>query len=56
MAEKIFDDIPTEQAYAHTGMFLGWIIENNLFSKKFKENSKYHINRFQFRQITSTQI
>ncbi|MGE7875072.1 hypothetical protein [Bacillus paramycoides] len=50
------EDLPNEQAYVHTGMFLGWIIENNLFSKEFEEKSKDDINRFKLRQITGTQI
>lgn len=50
------EDLPIEQAYVHTGMFLGWIIENNLFSKEFEERSKDDINRFKLRQITGTQI
>lgn len=50
------EDLPIEQAYVHTGMFLGWIIENNLFSIAFEEKSKDDINRFKHRQITGTQI
>ncbi|WP_374202593.1 hypothetical protein [Bacillus cereus group sp. BfR-BA-01310] len=50
------EDLPIEQAYVHTGMFLGWIIENNLFSKEFEEKYKDDINRFKLRQITGTQI
>lgn len=50
------EDLPIEQAYVHTGMFLGWIIENNLFSKEFEEKSRDDINEFKLRQITGTQI
>lgn len=50
------EDLPIEQAYVHTGMFLGWIIENNLYSKAFEEKSQDDINKFKLRQITGTQI
>lgn len=54
--DDIPEDLPIEQAYVHTGMFLGWIIEKNLYSKEFEEKSKDDINRFKLRQITGTQI
>ena len=28
-------ELPMEQAFVHTGMFLSWIIDNNLFSDEF---------------------
>lgn len=26
-------ELPMEQAFVHTGMFLGWVIDNNLFKE-----------------------
>ncbi|MDA1762103.1 hypothetical protein PDK32_17655 [Bacillus cereus] len=37
-------------------MFLGWIIEHNLFSQEFEEESQDEINQFKLRQMTGTQI
>ncbi|OFD48145.1 hypothetical protein BWGOE3_24970 [Bacillus mycoides] len=54
--DNLPEDLPIEQAYVHTSMFLGWIIENNLFSKEFEVKYKDDINRFKLRQITGTQI
>ncbi|MES1054016.1 hypothetical protein FOA24_35080 [Bacillus thuringiensis] len=49
-------ELSIEQAFVHTGMFLGWIIENNLFSKEFFEETQDEINKFKLRQMTGTQI
>lgn len=45
-----------DQAFVHTGMFLGWIIDNNLFSKEFEEETTHEIRRFKQRELTGTQI
>jgi hypothetical protein len=37
-------------------MFLGWIIDNNLFSKEFEEETIMEIKRFKHRELTGTQI
>ncbi|CRK84799.1 hypothetical protein BN000_04849 [Neobacillus massiliamazoniensis] len=37
-------------------MFLGWIIDNNLFSKEFEEETIMVIKRFKHRELTGTQI
>ena len=50
------NDISTNQAFVHTGMFLGWIIDNNLFSEEFEEETKTEINKFKQRDISGTQI
>ncbi len=49
-------ELPIEQAYVHTGMYLGWIIDNELFSTWFKEESLDDIEEFKKREITGTQI
>lgn len=50
------NDISTNQAFVHTGMFLGWIIDNNLFSEEFGEETQTEINKFKQRDISGTQI
>lgn len=48
------DSLPIEQAYVHIGIFLGWIIDNDLYSEYFEEESEIQIYRFKNRQITCT--
>lgn len=43
-------------AYIHTGMYLGWIIDNNLVSEFFEEESSEDIKKFKQRKMTGTQI
>lgn len=50
------NDLPLKQAFVHTGMFLGWIIENELFSQEFNQESKSEIEKLKDRQMTGTQI
>lgn len=50
------NDISSDQAFVHTGMFLGWIIDNNLFSKEFEEETQIEINKFKQRDISGTHI
>lgn len=45
--------LPIEQAYVHIGIYLGWIIENNLISDYFEEEAETEIYRFKRREITS---
>ncbi len=49
-------ELPMEQAFVHTGMFLGWIIDNNLFSDEFLEETEEEINKFKLRKMTGTQV
>ncbi len=49
-------DLPREQAYIHTGMYLGWIIDNNLCSEEFKNETIDEILQFKQKEITGTQI
>ena len=47
-------NLPIEQAYVHIGMYLGWVIENNLFSEYFEEEASNQIFRFKRREISCT--
>ncbi|MFL0268058.1 hypothetical protein [Candidatus Clostridium radicumherbarum] len=49
-------DIPREQVYIHTGMYLGWIIDNDLFSEEFKNETIDEILKFKQKKVTGTQI
>ena len=44
------------QAFVHTGMFLGWVIDHDLYSGFFKEESQRLISGFKNRQITGPQV
>lgn len=44
------------QAYVHTGMYLGWVIDNDLYSEDFKKESNDLIQAFKERKKTGTQI
>lgn len=47
-------DLPIEQAYVHIGMYLGWVIDNELYSEYFEDEADIQIYRFQNRQISCT--
>jgi hypothetical protein len=44
--------MPIENAYTHIGMYLGWVIDNKLFSSFFEEETELQILRFKRRQIS----
>lgn len=46
--------LPIEQAYVHIGIYLGWIIENDLYSEYFEEEAETEIYRFKRRQLGCT--
>lgn len=46
--------LPIEQAYVHIGMFLGWMIENQLCSEYFIDECETQIYRFSKRDISCT--
>jgi hypothetical protein len=46
--------LPIEQAYVHIGMYLGWIIEQELYSTYFEDEADTQIFRFSKRQISCT--
>lgn len=48
------DSLPIEQAYLHIGMYLGWIIEKELYSEFFEDEADTEIFRFNRRQIGPT--
>ncbi len=48
------DSLPIEQAYVHIGMYLGWIIDNELYSPYFEEEAGTEIYRFKRRELSAT--
>ena len=48
------ESLPIEQAYVHIGMYLGWIIENELFSEYFEDEAGIQVYRFHRKEISCT--
>ena len=46
------DSLPVEQAYFHVGMYLGWVIENGMYSGYFEKEASTEIFRFKRREIS----
>lgn len=44
--------IPATQAFVHTGIYLGWVIDNGLTSAEFAADLQQEIQRFKARQLT----
>lgn len=50
------DDVHIDQAYLHIGIFLGWIIENGLYSKRFEDEFEVQIYKFKRHEDVSCVI
>lgn len=50
------EELPAEQAFVHMGMFLGWLIENGLYSDEFEEDSADLIEAFKGKEQTGPQV
>jgi hypothetical protein len=50
------EGLDDKQGFVHTGMYLGWIIENHLYSKEFKEAAANEIIKFKQKKMTGTEI
>ena len=48
------ESLPIEQAYVHIGMYLGWIIDTELYSEHFEDEADIQIFRFGRREISCT--
>jgi hypothetical protein len=53
-AEDFPKDILPEQAYVHTGMFIGWILDNDLYSAELGQSANDAIRLFKQRSITGS--
>jgi len=49
-------ELSIDQAFVHTGMYLGWIIDNQLYSTKFEKEAAADILNFKDRKLTGTQV
>ncbi len=45
-------DLSKEQAFVHTGIFLGWVIDAGLYSEEFADDFAKEIHRFKARKLT----
>jgi len=50
------DAIPIDQAYVHTGLFLGWVLKRNLQSTQMNEHYGHLIEEFKARRISCVQL
>ena len=48
------ESLPIEQAYVHIGMYLGWVIDNNLYSEFFEDEAEIQMFRFRRRELSCT--
>jgi len=49
-------DLEDFHGYIHTGMFLGWLIDNDLVSDEFKNEHTEEIEKFKQQRLTGSQI
>ncbi|GMK38209.1 hypothetical protein PCCS19_12630 [Paenibacillus sp. CCS19] len=54
--EHFPEELSPFQAHVHTGMFLGWIIDHQLYSKSFERDGADEIIKFHKRELTGSQI
>ncbi len=45
-------DLPTDQAYVHIGIFLGWMVKNRFYSDEFLEEAGHQIIHFMRKEIS----
>ena len=46
--------LPIEQAYVHIGMYMGWVINQELYSEFFEDEASTEIIRFTRRELPCT--
>lgn len=49
-------DLRRDQAYVHTGFFLGWLVKNGLLSRPFAEEFRHEIERFLHGEISAPDL
>jgi len=50
------DDLEPEQGFIHTGMFLGWIVDHDLYSDWFGPEMCVYIRAFKDREMTGAKV
>ena len=53
---KFPEGLGEEQAFVHTGMFLGWVVDAGLYSEDFADDFKREIKKFKARKLTGSGI
>lgn len=46
--------LPIERAYLHIGIYLGWVIDRDLYSEYFEDEASTEIFRFKNRELSCT--
>lgn len=49
-------DLEIEQGFVHTGMFLGWLIDHQLFSEWFGEEMAGEVSAFNAREMSGAKV
>lgn len=50
------DDLPEEQAFVHTGMFLGWMLDHDLYDSDFWQDVAGYVASFKAREMTGARV
>jgi hypothetical protein len=50
------DDLEIEQGFVHTGMFLGWLIDHDLYSDWFSRELGGYVTAFKARDMTGAKV
>ena len=50
------EDLDQYQAYVHTGLYLGWLVDNHLVSEEFLEENKENVEQFKTRKATGPKL
>jgi hypothetical protein len=50
------DDLDEFQGFVHTGMFLGWLVDNDLMSDQFNSDFEEEIQEFKKQKLKGSQI
>jgi hypothetical protein len=50
------EGLPEKQAYVHTGMFLGWILDHDLYDPDSWQGTAGYIGSFKAREMTGARV
>jgi len=52
----LLEQLAADQAYVHIGYFLGWLVDQELYSEEFLEDFEEEIEDFKARKLLSSQF
>ena len=55
-ADEFLNSQSVEHPYLHIGMYLGWVIDNNLYSRTFEDEASTEIFRFRRKEMSCTAL